>query len=864
MTSLFNNIIWENSSDDGKDIYIDNTGNEPFFPVPVNIYNNDFDQSASGTVIVKPFTIDSSNFNNENPLFVSSSNYHLSASSPCINTGDNAAPSIPATDKDGNPRISGGTVDMGAYEYNPSAPRANAGPDQTVTQGATVTLDGSASSDPGSQTITYLWSQTGGTLVTLSDATAVQPTFTTSAIGAGGASLLFQLTVTNTSGLKNTDNVGVNVVTIPVVTTTAISSITAISASSGGNVTSDGQATVTAKGVCWSTSANPTTSDSKTTDGTGTGNFTSSITGLNPNTTYHVRAYATNSQGTGYGSDLTFTTSTATPTVTTTAASSITMSTASSGGNVTSDGGASVTARGVCWSTSTDPTISDSKTSDGTGTGSFTSSITGLSPGATYHVRAYATNSEGTAYGSEVSFTTAAPTTTPTVTTTAISSIDDTSATSGGNVTSDGGASVTARGVCWSTSTDPTISDSKTSDGTGTGSFASSITGLSAGITYHVRAYAANSVGTNYGSDVSFATSYSSTRYVNKDGSCGGEPLCHTTIQAAIEAASTGSVILVKQGTYAESISLTSAKTLTVKGGYDSAYSGQTANTTFIQGIGQTTIQASSGSMKFQMLSILLETPTTTTTTPTTTTTSSTTTTLPSTWTGTDPVTGMEFVWVKGDCYEMGCGSWTDGCVTHESPVHEVCVDGFWIGKYEVTQGQWEQIMGYNPSYEKSGDDFPVERMSWNDCQRFITALNGKGSNTFRLSTEAEWEYAARGGGREEKYAGGDDVDSRAWYRDNSGSHSHEVGTKAANSLGIYDMSGNVWEWCSDWYDSNYYADSPVNNPPGPSGGSSRVIRGGCWYGSAQGCRAASRSGSPATGGNDHLGFRLVLSPGQQ
>ena len=198
---------------------------------------------------------------------------------------------------------------MGAYEYNPLAPMADAGPNQTVDIGDTVTLDGSNSSDPEGETLTYLWTQTGGTIVTLSDATAVQPTFTAPVVVGG---LIFQLTVTNTSGLKNTDNVGINVVAItPTVTTAAVSSITSTSASSGGNVTSDSGASVTVRGVCWSTSANPTISNSHTMNGTGTGTFTRNITTLIPGTLYHVRAYATKSQGTAYGSDLTFTTSNA-------------------------------------------------------------------------------------------------------------------------------------------------------------------------------------------------------------------------------------------------------------------------------------------------------------------------------------------------------------------------------------------------------------------------------------------------------------------------------------------------------------------------------------------------------------------------
>ena len=210
---IYNNIIYQNTAEsEGNDVYINNDENGDFICSTFSLYNNDFDQSASGTYISCPYTIDSSNLNNVDPLFVGSSNYRLSSSSPCINAGNNSAPSIPTTDEDGNPRISGGTVDMGAYEYNPSAPIANAGSDQTVAQGTTVTLDGSASSDPGSETITYLWTQIRGTLVTLSDPTAVQPTFAAEgAFTSVGSSPIFRLTVTNTSGLKNTDSVCINV-----------------------------------------------------------------------------------------------------------------------------------------------------------------------------------------------------------------------------------------------------------------------------------------------------------------------------------------------------------------------------------------------------------------------------------------------------------------------------------------------------------------------------------------------------------------------------------------------------------------------------------------------------------------------------
>jgi uncharacterized protein (TIGR02145 family) len=297
---------------------------------------------------------------------------------------------------------------------------------------------------------------------------------------------------------------------IPTLTTDTLTSITTSTAISGGNVTSDGGASVTARGVCWSTSPNPTISNNTTSDGTGTGTFTSNITGLSPSTAYYVRAYATNSAGTAYGNQQTFTTQPVIitpPTVTTDSISGITDSAATSGGHVTSQGGASVTARGVCWSTSPNPTIANNITSDGTGTGIFTSNITGLSPSTTYYVRAYATNSGGTAYGSQQPFTTQAATVTPpTVTTDSISGITDSAATSGGHVTSQGGASVTARGVCWSTSPSPTIANDTTSNGTGTGSFTSSITGLTQSTTYYVRAYATHSGGTVYGNQVNFTT----------------------------------------------------------------------------------------------------------------------------------------------------------------------------------------------------------------------------------------------------------------------------------------------------------------------------------------------------------------------
>lgn len=293
---------------------------------------------------------------------------------------------------------------------------------------------------------------------------------------------------------------------LPSVTVSSVTNITDNSAKAGGEVTDDGGDPSTAGGVCWSSvNSLPTIADSKSVDGTGKGIFTSTLSGLSSGTSYNLRAYAKNSVGTAYSGLSVFKTIALAPVLTTTDFSSVTSVSFHSGGNISGDGGDPVTARGVCWSINQNPTVADNKTTDGTGTGNFTSSVTGLSPGVTYYVRAYAINSIGTAYGNQLSARTSAAL--PTLTTTLATSITPVSAASGGNVTSDGGGAVTAKGVCWSSVYSlPTVSDNKTSDGTGTGTFTGSITGLTASTTYYVRAYATNIAGTAYGTLITFTT----------------------------------------------------------------------------------------------------------------------------------------------------------------------------------------------------------------------------------------------------------------------------------------------------------------------------------------------------------------------
>ena len=216
-------------------------------------------------------------------------------------------------------------------------------------------------------------------------------------------------------------------------------------------------------------------------------------------------------------------------------------------------------------------------------------------------------------------------------------------------------------------------------------------------------------------------------------------------------------------------------------------------------------------------------------------------------------------VYVEGGTFTMGATFEQQEPDYDEKPTHRVSLSSFYIGKYEVTQALWKAVMGSNPSNRK-GDNLPVENVSWNDCQTFLRKLNAMTGKNFRLPTEAEWEFAARGGNRNRgyQYSGSNVLSDVAWYDDNSGSKTHNVGTKAPNELGIYDMSGNVWEWCQDWKGS--YIGSAQTNPKGPSSGSYRVDRGGSWFNFAWSCRVACRYCHTPDYRYFDLGFRLALS----
>lgn len=223
-------------------------------------------------------------------------------------------------------------------------------------------------------------------------------------------------------------------------------------------------------------------------------------------------------------------------------------------------------------------------------------------------------------------------------------------------------------------------------------------------------------------------------------------------------------------------------------------------------------------------------------------------------------VNGVSFkmIAVKGGTFTMGATSEQTGADSDESPTHSVTLSDYYIGETEVTQELWSAVMGSNPSYFTGNMQCPVEKVSWNDCQTFISKLNELTGETFRLPTEAQWEYAARGGNQAQGrlYSGSNVIDDVAWYLDNSDLTTHPVKTKAPNELGIYDMSGNVCEWCSDWYGS--YSSAAQTDPTGPSTGSSRVRRGGSWGHSATHCRVAYRSNYGPTSSVSDLGLRLA------
>ena len=443
----------------------------------------------------------------------------------------------------------------------------------------------------------------------------------------------------------------------------------------------------------------------------------------------------------------------------------------------------------------------------------------------------------------------------PVVKTVAVTEVTATRAVCGGNVTSDGGGTITARGVCWSISKMPTIEDNKTTNGSGIGSFTSNLSNLSSQTTYYVRAYATNEAGTVYGEEKSFTTleivlptvtTTEVTNITSNSATCGGNVtsdgngtvtacgICWSTSpnptiddNKTTDGSGTGSFTsslsnLASQTTYYVRAYATNEK--------GTGYGEQKSFTT--RKVFEETVDTDGNSIMTLNGNVI-----------------------------------FKMIAVEGGTFKMGAQSSDSGGDNYdsdakddESPVHDVTLSSYYIGETEVTQELWEAVMGSNPSDFSGYPQRPVEEVSWNDCQEFIKKLNKITGKNFRLPTEAEWEYAARGGNKSKgyKYSGSNTIGNVAWYSNNSSSRTHDVKTKQANELGIYDMSGNVNEWCHDWYGS--YSSGSQTNPTGPSSGSVRILRGGNWRNDSWYCRVSYHRGSnyPDNGlkGN---GFRLIL-----
>ena len=467
---------------------------------------------------------------------------------------------------------------------------------------------------------------------------------------------------------------------------------------------------------------------------------------------------------------------------------------------------------------------------------SLTVTATGLKAETKYYYRIITDTGSVTFESETRTFKTAAYIL-PTVTTSEVDYISATTAKCGGEVT-EGDLTVTARGVCWNTTDNPTVADSHTVDGGGAGSFISNITGLTGSTTYYVRSYATSSAGTVYGVTRTFVT----TEYILPTVTTSNvNNITSTTAKCGGEVTEGDLTVTARGVCWNTTDNPTVADSHTVDGGgagsFTSNITGLTENTKYyVRAYAISSAGTAYGETKtFETFKTILSL----------------------------TVNGVSFemVYVEGGTFDMGATTEQGSdAYSGEKPVHSVTLSGYYIGKCEVTQDLWEAVMGSNPSNFKGAQN-PVESVSWNDCQEFVSRLNSLTGKNFRLPTEAEWEYAARGGNksRHYKYSGSDNIGNVAWHAGNSGSSTHAVGTKTANELGIYDMSGNVWEWCSDWYGG--YSAGAQTNPQGPSSDSCRVLRGGSWGNDARGCRVSNRNLSGPGNSNGHSGLRLVLVP---
>lgn len=443
----------------------------------------------------------------------------------------------------------------------------------------------------------------------------------------------------------------------------------------------------------------------------------------------------------------------------------------------------------------------------------------------------------------------------PTVSSTTVSDIGVSKASLKASLTSDGNGTISDCGFCYSTSATPTVADAKVSYGVASGSFGTTISDLQENTTYYVRAYAINESGIGYGEITSFTTlevvaptvsAVTMSKVMNKSA------------EAAATVTSVGNGTLSEAGFVYDTTSFPTTssgkkyscgKTTSLK----AELSGLTPQTTYyIRAYAINEKGTSYGEeTTFTTAKAQVNSPTTITV---------------------ETSFGyamFDIVKIEGGTFNMGAQSKSSSQANYdadaysdEEPVHSVTLSSFSIGVTEVSQKLWYVVMGSYPSVSSTnglGDDYPVYNISYDQAKQFITNLNSATGQTFRLPTEAEWEFAARGGNASDgyKYSGSNTVGSVGWYNGNASGKAHESATKTANELNLYDMTGNVWEWCSDWYGS--YSLSSVTNPTGPSSGSARVIRGGGNSDNAVDCRITVRSSATPSTKSTTIGFRLAM-----
>ena len=643
---------------------------------------------------------------------------------------------------------------------------------------------------------------------------------------------------------------------LPTITTNTITNITKYTATTGITISNVGNVNIAAAGLCYSkTNTIPTLADSlKTLANTGvlSGIYPIYLSNLSFNTVYYVRSYYTVNGLTYYGNVQNFTTLQNIPQVQTDTAINITNNSATINFSITNETALNVTAAGIAYSSSnTSPTTASgyvAHSSTGNLAGNYTLPLSSLSANTIYYYRAYI-NYNGTIYYGATKMFSSNPNL-PTITTNTTTSITQTTALASVNIANTSNVNIAEIGFCCSKINNiPTIVDSIiTLQNTGnlTGNYTSNVTNLSTNSLYYIRAYMKYNNAIYYGNVQNFTT----LAILPQVSTNGVTNIAITSATANINISNSNGLSITAAGVAYSStnstpttangyVSLSSVGNLA--GNYTINLNSLTANTTYyVRGYINYNGAIYYGSVQ-----------------------NFTTSNLPSNLTLANLEENM--VNVPAGTFTMGATNEQlvnngDGfSVTWYPTTQQVTLSSYKICKYEVTQQLWQDIMGSNPSYFTGNLQLPVERVSWYDCQTFITRLNQTTGKNYRLPTEAEWEYAARGGANSTYsyiYSGSNTLNDVAWNYYNFFGHTETVGTILANALGLYDMSGNVWEWCNDSYGN--YSNTAVTNPQGSNTGSYRVLRGGSWFYYNFNYRVSHRGSSNPSDRSYYGGLRLV------